>query len=456
MNHGTAGFRSISNLIIDISFKIGKTVSYLCHKNKKNYGIMITASHNHYKDNGVKIVDNDGFLTKDDEEDLIKYVINDNDIVKIETCINKNYTIFIGYDTRISSPLILSKIICGINNYGDIKIVNFGLCTTPEHHSLIKNRQYKNNILDLMEYENNFELIIDCANGVGTILFESLLYTSDNVSWNSLILMNTDYENYELLNEKCGTDYYINNINNNFELDDGLYASIDGDADRSIFFTISNNKINNMYDGDYLSLIYLKYLVNYCNIPQTDICVVHTSYSNSGYVEYLKKNYDKINIRCSKTGVKNCDKIARNENDFGIYFESNGHGTFLNNKNKYVELLNYSNNIVGDCFINIFLILCILGEMKMKFENFIFYKYKLSNYKMYNVIDINNYINDEYETKLIKPLNIVEKIDELVKKYNLIRIFIRKSGTENVLRILIEGGNCHDECFLEIQKIILL
>ena len=52
MNYGTAGFRSTSNLIIDISFKIGKTVSYLCNKNKQKYKIMITVSHNHYTYNG--------------------------------------------------------------------------------------------------------------------------------------------------------------------------------------------------------------------------------------------------------------------------------------------------------------------------------------------------------------------------------------------------------------------
>jgi phosphoacetylglucosamine mutase len=456
MNYGTSGFRAISNSIIDISFKIGKTVSYLCHKNKKNYGIMITASHNHHTDNGVKIVDNNGFMITTEEEDvLIKYVITDNNILKIDNDINNIYTIFIGYDTRKSSPIILSEIISGINNYGNIKIINFGLCTTPEHHSLIIDSEYNNKILNLMEYENNFELTLDCANGVGSILFESLLYTSRNVSWDSIFLTNNNYNNYELLNEKCGTDYYINNINNIFELENGLYAAVDGDADRSIFFTIKEYKIENMYDGDYLSLIYLKYLVNFCKVEQSNICVVYTSYSNTGYIEYLKKNYDQINIKCSKTGVKNCDKIARNENDFGIYFENNGHGTFLNNKSNNVGLLNYANNIVGDAVINIFLVLCILTEMKMKFENFLFYKYKLSNYKIHNVKNIHDYINDEYEIILIHPINIVEKINKLIIKYGLIRIFIRKSGTENVLRILIEGGYDHGECFLEIQEIIL-
>jgi phosphomannomutase len=44
-------------------------------------------------------------------------------------------------------------------------------------------------------------------------------------------------------------------------------------------------------------------------------------------------------------------------------------------------------------------------------------------------------------------------INKLVFKYNLKRIFIRKSGTENVLRVLIEGGINHNECFEEIKSL---
>ena len=60
MKYGTSGFRDEAEKIIDISNKIGLIICYLSLQNNLNYGIMITASHNEYLDNGVKIV-NDFF-----------------------------------------------------------------------------------------------------------------------------------------------------------------------------------------------------------------------------------------------------------------------------------------------------------------------------------------------------------------------------------------------------------
>ena len=81
MNYGTAGFRSNKDNIINISFKIGVILSYMCNIYDTNYGIMITASHNIYTDNGVKIVNGKGnMISKNEENDLVKYVIN-NEII---------------------------------------------------------------------------------------------------------------------------------------------------------------------------------------------------------------------------------------------------------------------------------------------------------------------------------------------------------------------------------------
>ena len=51
---------------------------------------MITASHNEFKDNGVKIVNGKGnMISKDEENDLVKYVINNGIINRwIKYCIN--------------------------------------------------------------------------------------------------------------------------------------------------------------------------------------------------------------------------------------------------------------------------------------------------------------------------------------------------------------------------------
>jgi phosphomannomutase len=94
--------------------------------------------------------------------------------------------------------------------------------------------------------------------------------------------------------------------------------------------------------------------------------------------------------------------------------------------------------------------------MNKNFEYFEFKKYNLSNYKISNVCNKDDYINDDNETELIEPLFIVNKINEIKEKYNLNRIFIRKSGTENILRVLIEGDENHIECFNELNKYIII
>jgi phosphoacetylglucosamine mutase len=458
MNYGTAGFRSNYKDIINISFYVGFIVSLMCHKNKKNYGIMITASHNEHNDNGLKIVDNYGhMISKEEEDEIINFILNkEKTNVLIDN--NNNYKIFIGRDTRKSSLKIFNEIEKGIG-LNNIEIIDLGLVTTPEHHYKINNNFYITSIIKLLnDNDNKYNINIDCANGVGYTLFNKIFQHVENKTWNKINLINIYTDKYELLNYECGTDYFINNKNNLLNIDNGIYGSIDGDADRSIFFNVKNNKIINLFDGDTLSIIYLHYLIHYCKLTNKDIVVVYTSYSNSGFIDFINKNYLGVILKCSKTGVKNCEKHAKSNCKVGIYFENNGHGTVLNNGFLNLKLLNFINPIVGDGVINIFLILILLNVMNLDFDDFNYEKYKLSNYKIkLNKINGNNFINDENETGLLKPDYIVNKINELKITYNLKRIFIRKSGTENVLRILIEGNDyeINDNCFKELETYIL-
>mgnify|MGYP003958361251 FL=1 len=55
----------------------------------------------------------------------------------------------------------------------------------------------------------------------------------------------------------------------------------------------------------------------------------------------IKNIFPNVILKCSKTGVKNCDKVARSSGKVGIYFENNGHGTVLKNENIDLKLVNY-------------------------------------------------------------------------------------------------------------------
>jgi glucosamine-phosphate N-acetyltransferase len=79
MKYGTSGFRDHHKKILEISAKIGTAITLLSCYKQTAYGIMITGSHNHYNDNGVKIMDKNGnMVTLDVEEFLENYINKDN------------------------------------------------------------------------------------------------------------------------------------------------------------------------------------------------------------------------------------------------------------------------------------------------------------------------------------------------------------------------------------------
>ena len=68
LTYGTAGFRYPAQVILGIAYNIGQTCCVLSHQLQKPIGIMITASHNPYTDNGVKLMYYDGTMLSPDDE----------------------------------------------------------------------------------------------------------------------------------------------------------------------------------------------------------------------------------------------------------------------------------------------------------------------------------------------------------------------------------------------------
>lgn len=139
-----------------------------------------------------------------------------------------------------------------------------------------------------------------------------------------------------------------------------LCASVDGDADRLVFFSQTPDSSDfTLFDGDRLSSICATYLlsllrrvrsfreesleskapISALQLPQDvvdaittiatgSIGVVQTAYSNGASTSYLRSLGQDLAIRCAHTGVKHLHNIAL-EYDVGIYFEANGHGTVM-------------------------------------------------------------------------------------------------------------------------------
>lgn len=447
MKYGTSGFRNDAKKIIEISFKIGEIIAYLTTSKNENFGIMITASHNKYIDNGVKIVDMKGnMIEKDYEIILEKYVNDEFEILKKRDYFSPK-KIFIGHDTRNSYFEIQNEIVKGIRSVTEnVKIVYLGYVTTPQHHFLVKYNNensdfYINKYNCISLFSMHFDdLIIDCANGVGFIALSKL-----NELWNlKMNLVNTKIYNYNLLNHESGSDYVINEqllpYDNKFN--NMLGCSLDGDADRFIFYYFDDSI--KILDGDYIALLYLL-AVNKHIDKRFSIGYIHTPYTNGAIIDYIKNMNSNINIICTATGVKNLHYEAL-KYDISVYFESNGHGTILINNNellensffKHVKMLN--NEVVGDGISGIFCVNYFLKCLNMNHiewynivqkNGFILYKKEVENKDIYKT----NKIGD----RLYEPIETQNKLDILMEEHNCF-CFIRPSGTENIIRIYIESN----------------
>ena len=113
-------------------------------------GIVVTASHNPMKDNGIKLVDTNGGMLRIGLEPLFDDLVNTSEFhiaawnfqqaakkffdAPAETSLKKNPgRVFIGQDTRVSSPEISYFIQQGLRWTG-AEIVDFGEQTTPQVH----------------------------------------------------------------------------------------------------------------------------------------------------------------------------------------------------------------------------------------------------------------------------------------------------------------------------------
>lgn len=463
--YGTSGFRFKIPLILEASPNIAKTVCLLSSQKDNYLGIMITASHNDYTYNGVKIVDVSGELLSSQDEEFCVKSVNSDLYLELK---NRNSKIIIGHDTRPSSLTIKDILIKTLQTIdSNCSIIDIGLCTTPQlhYHVFKENHQIAQDYYEYyFEFLDSFRFIpynvyVDCANGAGTGSMLSIL------KWKSLSnirLTNTYTNSPHLLNHQCGSDFicssktFPTNLQKYSKKD--LYASFDGDADRVVFY-FEENKNFCLLDGDRIISLIVYYLSQILPLGEVNVGVVHTAYSNGNFIKYLQQQ--NVETECVATGVKHLHKAAL-KYEIGIYFESNGHGTILIKESicqTYPELVflkKICNQLIGDAISDFFIVLTILNNLSITPQTwFGLYEQKPS---LISKVSINNQSNVFFETspdesKLIKPQRLQTNLEHLIKEYPECFVFIRPSGTENCLRYYIE---CQDHSLIpEIEKKVL-
>ncbi len=341
----------------------------LCFYTKSsNYdlGIMISASHNPYKDNGIKIFKKNGEKFSDDEELLVeeKIIIKQN--IKIE-------------DKKIKNPLK------DFLEYEDFLI---------EKVNLSRNRLNNN-------------IVMDCANGS---LWDFAPKFFKKLNFN-LITYGCS-PNGNNINQGCGALEHRKLSEMTLKSNSDLGISFDGDADRVI---ICDNK-GNIIDGDFILAI-----IAYSLEKKGDekVSVVSTTMSNFSFREYIKNL--KVKLSLSDVGDRYVVEKMKNTNAF-VGGQPSGHVIFSDN------------SYCGDGMLTALYILSILEQEKKTLSElcdllFIKNPQKLMNFEL----------TDNYEELISSP-----KVEKLIKKYKMkgCEIILRKSGTENVLRLMIQS---HEE-----------
>ena len=462
MKYGTSGFRTHHSEIEEIAVQLGTAMALLSSYKRQSFGIMITASHNHHEDNGVKIMDNKGHMVSEDIEKYLENFVNnmyqddpgqgppfrpaihvEDDVVKVLN--DNNISIVIGYDSRKSSPTIAKLIQKGVfrtNLKFPVQILPH--VTTPELHYVFAKQD-----IDYFTYlqqcsdKIHYPCVVDCANGIGSK--KLLEIKNDRIS-----LINYSWTQPKLLNNECSSDYVCSNKKMPQQsakyFTSSLRASLDGDADRIVFYFLHQTQFI-ILNGDYIAALILTYLSKKLENQSEKLTLgyIYTGYTNQACVDYVKSLKFPENVElsciCTATGVKHLHHEAE-KTDIGIYFEQNGHGNVMFQKTvpEIQDLQSMFHPNIGDGILDLYATLFILQELKMEPKDWYdLFEPKFCLLTKQGVQDKNVFQSSHDELTLLEPVFIQHYIESLTNEN--IRAFVRASGTENVVRLYVEGEN---------------
>ncbi|KAL9167118.1 hypothetical protein ABFS82_05G075900 [Erythranthe guttata] len=506
LSYGTAGFRADASLLESTVFRVGILAALRSIQTGSVIGLMITASHNQVSDNGVKIADpSGGMLTQlwEPFADAIANAPDPNSLLQLldDFVKKENITleggpaarVLLGRDTRPSGASLVEAAKQGITCITGGTAIDVGVLTTPQLHWMVRAKNkgveasehhYYDQIVTSFSYlmdniprENsskdvNDKLIVDGADGVGGEKLEKLK--------SSLKYLSIDVRNYGdgVLNEGVGADYVQKEkvVPRGFGPSDAgiRCASLDGDADRLVYFSVlsNSNKID-LVDGDKILSLFALFLKEQLRILddkantssyKASLGVVQTAYANGASTEYLKQLG--LEVVLTPTGVKYLHEKAA-EYDIGIYFEANGHGTILFSETFLSWLENINNELsstskgsdqhkaasnllavsklinqaVGDALSGLLLVEAILQHMGWSIQKWNeLYQDLPSRQLKVKVVDRTAVITGNAETVVVSPVGIQEAIDAEIAKYTKGRCFVRPSGTEDVVRVYAEAS----------------
>ncbi|GFZ50160.1 Phosphoacetylglucosamine mutase [Saitozyma sp. JCM 24511] len=503
-SYGTAGFRTLGVKLPSVMFRCALLAVLRSKKLEgATIGVMVTASHNPEPDNGVKLVDPSGEMLDPAWEHHATSLANCPtaeslistffDLAKhLRVDLASPASVAYAWDTRPTGPELIEALQRGLEVFAETtKTINVGITTTPVLHYVVKATNDKTGDYGQPTEEGYMqkmstafatlignrgplsELYVDCANGVGAPALATLTkHIGDKLPIHAL---NTDTTTPGALNSQCGADFVKTKqalppsvaSSGSLAKKDSRGCSLDGDADRIIYYYLADGKTFRMLDGDKIGVMvamFLGDLVTKAKLRehQLQVGVVQTAYANGSSTKYLKSRG--IPVTCVPTGVKHLHHAAQRY-DIGVYFEANGHGTVLfspsaistlksftpsspDSANAIKHLLALSsliNQAVGDALSDMLLVEVVLAHRGWTAPEWDAAYEDLPN-RLVKVEVKDRFIFEttDAERRLVKPEGLQDMVNDAMGKVEMGRSFVRPSGTEDCVRVYAEAKSSAD------------
>ena len=387
-----AGFLSYGANVKTLGVMPTPAVAYLTRKFKADASVVISASHNTFEFNGVKYFSNKGMKIPDSLEEEIEEVMESGKLEEL---------------TAINDKIGVSE------NREDLL----------EEYVFFFRKIFEDKILD--DLDDNFKVLIDTANGatskVAPKVFKALGINYDVIN-NSPDGIN--------INKDCGSTHIENLAKKVVEKGYNLGIAYDGDGDRCLCI----DEKGNIIDGDIILAITSKYLKAEGKLKNDTI--VATVMSNLGLKKYCKEN----NLKFVQTNVGDRYVLENMlENGYNLGGEQSGHIIFLDY------------NPTGDGILTSLMLTEILLKSKKKASEL------ASVITIYPQVLVNAKVSGDKKYSYMEDEVIKSKIEEIEKEFaDSGRVLIRPSGTEPLVRVMIEGENQEvlDKRAHELAKLI--
>jgi len=363
-----SGLTAIGYDVIQVGPMPTPAIAYITENMRCDAGIMISASHNSYEDNGIKFFNAHGDkFTSEIEQEIENIYFNEKLIMKSQVTGKK-----IGKAKRIDD--VVGRYIVELKN------------SFPKHMTL-----------------QGIRIILDTANGAAYKVGPTVL---EELGAEVIVLHNKP--NGFNINEDCGALHVKDVRNSVIKYRADLGIALDGDADRVVIV----DEKGEVVDGDQLLGALGVYLHEQNKLEGGGI--VTTVMSNQGLEDYLSQKG--LQLFRSDVGDKHVLKIMKKQ---GINFggEQSGHIIFSDHAK------------TGDGLVAALQVLALLIDKKRPASQL------LRPFSLYPQKLVNLHVKSK------KPLNEIASLDEELAKLEKegIRHLIRYSGTENKLRVLLEG-----------------